>query len=147
MGGGSLLVKYHTLAQLLSRVFSENKWEKFSHKSIWTDEALASYYVQKLAVDEAQFLHHTIKKMGVKGNSILVQLLKNAFPEYSWSISKIGKKTQYILKECLENILKGEQLEEYKHPEITNLELDYFYPQYKLAFEYQVFAFLFIVSQ
>ena len=147
MGGGILLVQSHTIPQLLSQVYPEYKWEQALFTKItdiWNDEQTANYFVEKLKKSEEEellFLQKIIRNMGLKGHYSLIQLLKSSFPNYVWATFLSGKKAQYVLKECLKIIFPFENnvlLEEYKHPEITNLELDYFYPHLNLAFEYQV---------
>ena len=151
MGGGILLIKNHTLFQLLSRVYPDFQFNKdlfsSSSSSIWEDEYLANYFVEwlkKQPETELPFLHKMISNMANKGSYPLTQTLKAAFPNYKWAVfaqSGLSKKSQYILKECLDVLFnRGNSvlLEEYKHPDITNLELDYFYPELKIAFEYQV---------
>jgi hypothetical protein len=90
------------------------------------------------------------------------QLLTIAYPNHNWEQDKniFHKKTQLLLKSMLKIIFPQqgqknyffmflifvEVLEEYRHPDIltslgTPLELDYFYPQYNLAFEFQVTRF------
>ena len=140
MGGGSLLVKFHSLSELLVRVYPEVKWEQnsFQISDIWTNEQQASYFVehlQKQSEHEISYVNKIIQDMGNK-DAMLIKLLHNAFPKYNWTS---GKKSQYVLKACLGNIFPNAvALEEYRHPDVSNLELDYFYPLYNLAFEYQV---------
>ena len=149
MGGGSLLVYYSTLPQLLTRVYSDFKWElnQFSQvQDIWTDEQLAIYFVEKLKKNhserEINFILKEVKNKKFKGIHPLTQILRSAYPKHNWvsSMPALSKKSQYLLRECLHRIFTAENtilLEEYKHPDL-NLELDYFYPQFNLAFEYQV---------
>ena len=53
------------------------------------------------------------------------------------------KKSQNVLKAIARTIIPGELLEDYRHPDIktsgNSLELDLFFPQLKIAFEYQAF--------
>ena len=149
MGGGILLVQYHSLFQLLSTIYSDFKWNKqlfSSSKDIWTDDHLANYFVQwlkKQSNKEVVHVNQVIKEIRA-GNILLTQLLSKAFSQYKWPISSSSiKKSQYMLKECIQNMFLNKEkdfvlLEEYKHPDISNLELDYFLPQYNIAFEYQV---------
>lgn len=150
LGGGSLIVKKHSLGQLLSVVYPEFKWNKDSFvqsNDIWNDEHLANYfvdYLKKQQENEVVYVNKVLKEMEYSANSILQQALKKEFPKYSWmtSLPARSKKTQYMLKECISKIFSDEDtilLEEYSHPEVTNLQLDFFYPQFNLAFEYQVF--------
>ena len=124
----------------------------FSQNSnIWKDETCANYVVERLVKqqpneNEVAYLQKMIKHMDYKGNHVLTQLLKDAFPHYNWSnsLASVGKKAQYTLKECIGKLFTGDNsvmVEEYKHPEMSHLELDYFFPQYNLAFEYQVKSF------
>ena len=55
-------------------------------------------------------------------------------------MSKQYKKTQYLLKSMLKTIFPQEEfVEEYRNPQLTkSLELDFYYPQLKLAIEFQV---------
>ena len=154
MGGGILLVQYHSLFQLLSNIYSDFKWDKqlFSSSSftdIWTDDHLANSFVQWLEKQPKKTIlrvQQIILGMNNKGNYILKQLLSKSLPNYTWSgsLTLTTKKSQYMLKECIENLFISDKnkdivlLEEYRHPDISNLELDYFLPQYNIAFEYQV---------
>lgn len=79
----------------------------------------------------------------------LANAMSLAFPLLS--NSKYHKKSQYTLKNTLEQIfnVEGEKrdnleeahiyvvMQDYRHSDISGLELDFYYPQYKLAFEYQ----------
>jgi hypothetical protein len=142
--GGMLLVHNHSLPQLLANTFPEFNWEikEFSQNSdIWADRHLANYFVEWLKKQAEKEKSHFLQEIAKNEiTSPLIQLLKTEFPLYKWA-STSGKKTQYVLKECLGMLFNKENtilLEEYKHPDISNLELDYFFPQYNLAFEYQV---------
>ena len=154
MGGGILLVQYHSLFQLLSNIYSDFKWDKqlFQNESdIWNNDHLANYFVQwltKQPENEIASAHIIIKSSSHNGSSPLVVLLTRMFSQYKWhyTVSKSGKKSQFLLKECIERLFISDNivlLEEYRHPDISNLELDYFLPQYNIAFEYQVNKILF----
>ena len=145
MGGGILLVKNHSLAQLLSRVYPEFKWENQSFVDVWTDEPLAKRIVEwlkKQSDTEISYVDRLVREMGKKGTFPLTQMLIAAFPQYKWVVSlpTTGKKSQYMLRQCLGKLFTSDTviLEEYHHPDVAGLELDYFFPQYNLAFEYQV---------
>ena len=143
MGGGALLVKNHTLANLLSRVYSDFHWENplSQHTDIWKDENCAGYFVEwlkKQPETEIFYSHKVVEEMGYKQSFPLVQMLKTSFPKYNF-LPTTAKKSQYVLKECLDELeLDSELVEKYKPPQIPNLELDYFYPKLNLAFEFQV---------
>ena len=152
MGGGILIIKNNSLPNLLSQVYSNFKWDKLLFKQqsdIWNDDNLANYFVEwlkKQPENEISIFYQIISDMGKKGAFSLTQALQNAFPKYKWAknVTLSAKKSQYILKEYLEKLFAsgGENtlllMEEYRHPDVDNLELDYFLPQYNLAFEYQV---------
>ena len=152
MGGGILLVQYHSLFQLLSNIYSDFKWNKqlfssSSSKDIWTDDHLANSFVQwlkKQPESEVLVLQKALREIEYNKSSPLLLVLRQAFPQFKWNVvGKGSKKAQYMLKECIEHLFVNYSkdivlLEEYKHPDIANLELDYFLPQYNIAFEYQV---------
>jgi hypothetical protein len=96
-------------------------------------------------------------------------MLSVTYPGYNWkfdtdnkSKSPHNKKSQSVLKTVLKKMIPQsgkphkytfglmrslDVLEEYRHPDIVtskgrHLELDLFYPQLKIAFEYQVITFL-----
>ena len=151
MGGGILIIKRLSLPNLLATVYPAHDWNPQSfvqqYSNIWTSEHLATYFVEWLKKQPSSEILHVqsaMKYMRKKGDFALVQQLKAAFPQYSWIITQAsaGRKAQYELKQCIEKLFNKEKnnvlLEEYKHPDIANLELDYFLPQYNIAFEYQV---------
>ena len=134
--------------KLLSAIYPQIKWNKNSllEANIWNNENLANYFVSWLKQQKQTEITRArlaVKNLATETN-YLVQQLSNAFPHLSWlmATSSQSKKTQYKLKECIEKLLIVQKdavlLEEYRHPDISNLELDYFLPQYNLAFEYQV---------
>ena len=141
MGGGILLLDSHSLFNLLSSQFSEHNWAKnrFEQSDIWTDKHLANLFIEWLKKQNyreisniCQFVKET------KNSNYLTEALKIAFPS---KMNVNSKKSQYMLKNCIESIFSKENtlvLEEYRHPDVIHLELDYFLPQYNIAFEYQV---------
>ena len=143
MGGGILLIESHSLSNLLSQVYSAYKWDLLAfvyHEDIWNDVGLAKHFIDWLKPQndrEISSICNLVKDKGSK-NAVLTLALQNAFPN-KWRKST-SKKSQYVLKECIQQIFSKENtliLEEYRHPD-ANLELDYFLPQYNIAFEYQV---------
>ena len=152
MGGGLLILQTGSLFQLLSSIYPEFKWEPklFSQQEsgIWNNESLSKVFVEwlkKQTKQEVSYTNHLIKDMKI-GSNLLTQLLTATFPQFKWIISVTSpssKKSQYMLKECIVKLFSDDKkepvlLEEYKHPDIANIELDYFLPQYNIAFEYQV---------
>ena len=152
MGGGILLVQARTLSQLLSYIYPDSKMEsKISHRDIWIDEGLSNYFIEWLKKQSKSVIRHLNQVMkAIESRSLLplTQLLKTTFPDYNWTFVYKSKKAQYALKACLQQLFNNEDnkdivlLEEYRHPDISNLELDYFLPQYNIAFEYQVMTFI-----
>ena len=148
MGGGCAIVQNRSLSQLITSTFTEYKWDinAFDTSDIWTDEKTANYFVQwlkKQPESEVACLHRCVKLLRIKDSSALTRDLKTAFPKYNWfSVSPArAKKTQFMLKECINTLFFNKEtvlLEEYKHPDLNYLELDFFYPEFNLAFEYQV---------
>ena len=128
MGGGILLLEYESLYHLLSQIYPSFPWEKDKFAA---NQNKINYFIEWL------------KKQNPREISLVCQFVKNkefsslfqtAFP-LQWR----QKKSQYILKECIEKVFANALvLEEYRHPD-ANLELDYFLPEFKLAFEYQVY--------
>ena len=56
--------------------------------------------------------------------------------EHNYSIG--SKKSQFILKSKLTILFpNNEIIEDYRHSDLDNLELDYYIPDLKIAFEYQ----------
>lgn len=93
----------------------------------------------------------------------LVNLLSTVYPDQFIKPKSLNKKTQNIIKAMLKSLFPGqgnwvayvcllvEVLEEYRHPDIVTpsgapLELDFFYPQLKVAVEYQVILVASIVT-
>ena len=144
MGGGILLAKENSLSQLLAKVYPQFNWDSaHQNADIWHNKNLATYFVEwlkKQTNKEISIAEETIHSIATE-NSPLIQLLTTAFPKQKW-LSRKTYKAQFFLKECIEAMFKGEEnvliLQEYKHPDIDGLELDYFLPQYNIAFEYQV---------
>ena len=148
MGGGVLIIEHNSLPQLLSQIYPEFKWDSqlFSQQEsdIWSTQSIANYlieYLKNQSPTEISNVNHIVKK--INKTNYLLSRLQFTFPEFNWAkISAIGRKSQYLLKEFIERLFKNSQdfvlLEEYKHPDISNLELDYFLPNFKLGFEYQV---------
>ena len=146
MGGGALLIKHNSLGELLSFVYPNFNWEISRFPDIWTNWGVSNCLVDWLkqqSRDEISLVHNVIKERGVKGLYPLIEALRTAFPDFQWFFNPGKKKTQFMLKYCLADLFKNEVLlEEYKHPDFGNLELDYFYPQLNLAIEYQVYILL-----
>ena len=140
-------MKNHSLFQLLSRVYPDFAWnaELFtSPKDVWNNDQFANNFVQWLKKQneiEISLVNKIVKNRGNKEQNILIASHKAAFPKYNWTntLPTTSKKTQYLLKEYISSLFKNATLlQEYIHPDFSKLELDYFFPEYKLAFEYQV---------
>ena len=112
LGGGFLLIKYISLSELLSNVYP-NVTNDASQESIWTDEKHAKYFAEwlkKQSVEEIDYVYRMVinREEGVN-NDVLTKHLSQNFPKYNWvSRNKFSKKSQYLLKECLEQLFQVE---------------------------------------
>ena len=152
MGGGVLLVRYHTLVNLLVAVYPEFSWDsqKFSQQNgdIWTNPSIANSLVQwlkKQPKNEIIYIFRAVKREHAEGFTPLTSALNAAFLQHRWieGASKMTRKSRLVLRDCIEKLFINKEkdfvlLEDYKHPDIETLELDLFLPQYNIAFEYQV---------
>ena len=149
MGGGILLIQNHSLSQLLGVVYPQFKWNSrsflYQDTDIWTNQYLANYFVEylkKQSPSDVSRVNNVFRDIQI-GENVLTKSLSKTFPEHKWiaNTTSSSKKSQYMLKECIEQLFNVDKnfvlLEEYKHPDIANIELDYFLPQYNIAFEYQ----------
>ena len=142
MGGGLLLIESRSLATMLVQVFPENNWDKskFEYPSeICMDKHLANYFVEWLKTQNDKEITTVCQYVKARGEEdIITKALQAAFPS-KWRF--ISKKSQYMLKTCIQQLFAKENtliLEDHRYPDVDHLELDYFLPEYKLAFEYQV---------
>ena len=102
------------------RFYPDNDW-KFSTTigDIWNDETVANFFVEWLQKQEQEvvfYVHRLIKNMNTKGVHSLTQKLAIAFPSFHWgdAPSVHLKRSQAILKECIQSLFKGEGI-------VTNL--------------------------
>ena len=128
---------------MFSQVYSNHKWDSASQQTdIWTDNHLANYFVEWLKKQddkEVSLVCQFVRETGKNEEIPLIKAIKTVFPN-KFVKSTRTKKSQMLLKMCVQNMFGGENtliLEDYIHPDV-DLELDYFLPEYKLAFEYQV---------
>ena len=91
-----------------------------------------------------------IRKIITMSISDVMSIVKKFYPDLNMKYFQFGnslglKKSQYTLKSMLQTIFPTQEIvEEYRHVDLENLELDYYLPQLKLAFEYQVCCISFI---
>ena len=75
-----------------------------------------------------------------------MSIVKQFYPDLDMKYFQFGnslgaKKSQYTLRSMLEILFPSQEIiEDYRHADLNNLELDYYIPNLKLAFEYQVFV-------
>lgn len=111
LGGSFLLLKHHSLFNLLSQVFPEHIWSSlvYGHVDIWNDQECANYLIQSLGRPSPQILDHLQKNLASNSDHLLLQLLSQAFPKYNWKNNNFSsKKSQFMLKECLVMIFPKE---------------------------------------
>ena len=83
--------------------------------------------------------------------SDVMLMVKEFYPDLNMKYFTIGnslgvKKSQYTLKSMLGILFPNlEIVEEYRHVDLNNMELDYYIPELKIAFEYQVIIFIFFL--
>ena len=162
----------HSPLQLLSTVYPDYNWLpwKFANspRNMWLDDDLKRKFIEwagkELGVKELNDWHHIATKdiidlgglrlLASTSNS-LPQLLTSLYPDFPWefsvkSKSPFHKKSQHLMKAMLKLIFPlNDILEEYKHPKAigksgNRLELDIFYPQLNIAFEYQVIVNIYV---
>ena len=121
-GGGFLLVKYHSISQLLANIYRDYDWipSKFlsGDVDIWNNEQSAKYLVEWLrnrtSTKELSYLNKIItNKDGQHRDNILARSLYEEYPQYYWGYKFSArdpyvKKSQFMLKECLKSIFPGE---------------------------------------
>ena len=79
--------------------------------------------------------------------SDVMRMVKLFYPELNMKYFEDGnslgsKKSQYTLKSMITTLFPNNEIvEEYRHADLDNLEFDYYIPDLKIAFEYQVIFF------
>ena len=159
-GGSGILRKYSSLIELFQTIFPEFSWDKFKFKYVpWgyrnsllkdveEQKDFVKYLEKKLGIKETSdwylITHDQIKNFVSVNISDVMLIVKKYYPDLNMKYFKLGntlgsKKSQYTLKSMLQIIFENyEIVEEYRHTDLENLELDYYIPELKLAFEYQV---------
>ena len=159
-GGHCLTIEYNTVAELLQAVYPEYQWDIYQFaklpngyfsqmlESSSLQEEFVKYLEKKLNITQTSdwYLVTTdqIQKFMSVNLSQVMKIVKNYYPDLDMKYFTYGntlqtKKSQYTLKSILQDLFPDQEiLEDYKHPDMNNLELDYYLPDLKLAFEYQV---------
>ena len=154
-----MIKEYETIENMFSTIYPEKEWDKYQYNKVpkgYRELLNTSKYHQK------QFVEYLEKKLNIKKTSDwylitynqiqeiikmkltdVMNIVKLYYPDLNLKQFKDGnplgsKKSQYILKSMLQTLFPEQEIvEEYRHSSLSNLELDYYLPQLKLAFEYQ----------
>ena len=95
----------------------EHSWhdEKFKNKqiNIWNDEINSKHFIEYLDNQPEKaisYLQNNLSKMKLQDSDLLIQLLQLKYPRFKWTNRKslYVKKSQYKLKECLEQLFPVE---------------------------------------
>ena len=120
--------------QLITDINVQKDFVKYLEKKFGITDAKDWYLVNEMQI-------RSVISMKI---SEVMEIVKKFYPDLNLNNFQFGnplgsKKSQYTLKSML-NILFPDQeiVEEYRHTDLENLELDYYLPQLKIAFEYQV---------
>ena len=145
---------------MFQSIFPEYQWDIFQFNKIpkqykkLLNESLSeqqdfvkylenNFQIKKLS-DWYLINSQEIKKIISMSLIDVMTIVKKIYPELNLNYfylenSKKSKKSQYVLKSLLKNLFVDQEIvEEYRNSDFDYLELDYYIPQLKLAFEYQV---------
>ena len=164
--GSGLIKKYnYSPTKLIVNTIDNYKWDLFKFNSlpqgylklIQNDNDFVKYFVDyfidkfKITKTEDWYLigDNQIKEsVSLKITDFMI-IVKQFYPDLNLKKFQYGnplsyKKSQYMLNSVLQSIFPNiEIIEEYRHPNLNNLEFDYYLPLLNIAFEYQV-RYLFI---
>ena len=157
--------QYNTIQEMFQTIYPEHKWDIYKFLQV------PQGYKKKLLEDSStqkEFVHYLEKKFNITQTSdwyrvttnqlskvISIKLstamgiVKNFYPELNIKNFQLGntlktKKSQYTLKSMIRDLFPNQEIvEDYRHADLDNLELDYYLPDLKLAFEYQVIFLIF----
>ena len=133
-------------------MYKFNKLPKGHKQLIFRDvekqKEFVNYLVDKFQIKNTSDWYLVTNKQTLEVISMnisdVMEIVKKFYPDLNLrnfqSVSSLGiKKSQYTLKSMLQSLFSNyEIVEEYRHTDLENLELDYYIPELKLAFEYQV---------
>ena len=161
-GGHGLISEYDTITDLFQSIYPEYEWDKYQF------EQLPHGFLKLLNENPASqkdFVEYLEKKFNIKEtsdwylisteqlNKVIsmklsdaMSIVKQYYPmleiknfEFKAGNTMKTKKSQYILKSMIKSLFPHQEiLEDYRSVDLDYLELDYYLPNLKLAFEYQV---------
>ena len=157
---------YKTMFDMFQTIYPEHKWDLYQFLTV--PQGHASKLLEN-PVYQKEFVDYLEKKFNIKQTSdwyritknqirevihlnlsTVMSIVKNFYPElnlknFEFGKSLTAKKSQYTLKSMINELFPNEEiLEDYRHADLDYLELDYYLPNLKLAFEYQVINFYFL---
>ena len=159
-GGNRLIEQYKTLTELFKSIYPEYIWDMYKF-----DRVPYRYYnlLNESVSHQQEFVNYLEKKFNIKKTSDwylitfdrlseiisinlsdAMKIVKKYYNDLDMNYFTFGnslktKKSQYLLKSFLQDLFPQQEIiEEYRHSDLDNLELDYYLPNLKLAFEYQV---------
>ena len=159
-----LLEQYSSSYEMLKTIYPEHNWDVFKFLQIPRNfkkkilehpsyqHQFINYLVKKFNINQTNDWYSVSAKELKKILTIDVQtamkIVKIFYPDLSLKNLSFGntltKKPQYILKSLLQELFPNEKIiEEYKFNDLDNLQLDYYFPDLKLAFQYQVIIIFF----
>ena len=117
--------------------------ENFSYQEKFVKYLEKQLYIKKTS-DWYRVTSKQMRKIVSMNMSDIMFIVRKFYPElnlrnFEENSPLSSKKSQYTLKSMLQILFSNyEIVEEYRHTDLENLELDYYIPELKLAFEYQV---------
>ena len=166
--GLPLLDQFSSFQELLEVIYPNYPWDKYQFKSVpkgfkksLTDnienqKEFVNYLVKKFNIKETSDWYNitsnrVMEVISMKVSDVM-EIVKKFYPDLNMKLfhfsNPLGsKKSQYTLKSMLLSLFPNQEIiEEYRHADLENLEIDYYLPHLKLGFEYQVILFLFLYS-
>lgn len=162
--GGATLVKYHyngSVIRALLAVYPEHEWVEWKFvklpKGFWNSEDNTQSFLHwlekelgiKRMEDWYSITYGHFQRFGAANllhmSGGMLPLLERYYPDFRWDAAKLQfpSKGQGFLAHTLAEVFQGlEFRENFKHPMLRfasnrSMELDIFFPELKLAFEYQ----------
>lgn len=145
---------------MYKNIFPEHEWDMFQFKRVpkgyrkqlrenpKLQEDLVNHLKKKFNINKTSDWYlinfHQIQNVLTINISDVMNIVKKFYPDLSLKQFQFNnplgsKKSQFTLKSMLSTLFPSQEIiEEYRHSDLDNLELDYYIPELKLAFEYQV---------
>ena len=152
--------QYPTIKEMFQTIYPEHKWDLYNFVQVPQGHVKQ---IMENPSEQKEFVKYLEKKFNIKQTSdwylvtskqlreivsidlsTLMNIVRNIYPDINPKNIQFGsnlklKKSQYILKSMIHELFPNQEImEDYRHVDLDNLELDYYLPDLKLAFEYQV---------